>query len=614
MRKRIVPCFLLAAMLALSMPAMGQFYITPHLQNITPDGVTIIWETPDASIGAVEFSHDGEPATVATDKAAAKIHRVRIMGLSADTTYDYSVTGGTETFSSQFRTAPGSADHETVWVLVGDSRRWDDTWEKTGMKEHMLQWNPEFLLNVGDLVVRGHEYELWPEHFKRFSDINHRLQMLTARGNHEGSMIVETERDWFAKYHDLPGAGEPYSTFDWGNTHFILLSYEQIVGALQEDTVEWLDKHLATVDSQYIVVAQHFPVFCTGYYSPTESRKEPGVYTQPLWEVFDKYGVDLHVSGHTHIYERLWPIRDSRRNDADGVQYIVNGGDINANFPDWFSAVTDNRETMAKPTYTVFHSKSDRMTARTFAYSPVEEKIIEIDYVVRWEDESVPKAVLESLTDLEGKKLAAALEELGAMLYHPAGETLLEYLDTGDLQTRRAAAHGLSALGSSDLASQLIPRLDDADLEVRRSIARALEAAMPKMVLGFGKDLTAPLHKYVLDANEDPQVRTALMGALLLHGAPEKAAEVALAVLAADAPAPVRQRAAYALGVVAANPEISGIARAVEREEDPYVLLRLGYILNNLTGNYQALDGNGAFAISEPGKRRQFIDAWLGRG
>ena len=50
--------------------------------------------------------------------------------------------------------------------------------------------------------------------------------MVTARGNHEGSQMRDVENDWFAKYHELPGEGEPFAAFDWGNTHFVLISYE----------------------------------------------------------------------------------------------------------------------------------------------------------------------------------------------------------------------------------------------------------------------------------------------------------------------------------------------------------------------------------------------------
>ena len=150
----------------------------------------------------------------------------------------------------------------------------------------------------------------------------------------------------------------------------------------------------------------------TGYDSTSLNRKEPGVRAEDFRNVLDKHNVALDCSGHTHIYERHYPLRNNERNDREGTFYVVNGGDINANYPDWWTAVSDDRETLAKPTYTVFHCKDDRVVSRTFAWSKVEEKIVELDHFVIWEDEGIPQKVLESLPSLEGAALGAGTERL----------------------------------------------------------------------------------------------------------------------------------------------------------------------------------------------------------
>ena len=53
------------------------FYITPYLQNVTPDGITIMWETPEAGVGRIEFGIDGRYARSVTETEAVKIHEVR---------------------------------------------------------------------------------------------------------------------------------------------------------------------------------------------------------------------------------------------------------------------------------------------------------------------------------------------------------------------------------------------------------------------------------------------------------------------------------------------------------------------------------------------------------
>lgn len=270
------------------------FYIAPHLNNITKTTCTIIWESRQADIGTLHYGLEGSTDQQISDTEATKIHRLQMTDLKPETVYSYKVTCGDDTLESTFKTAPATA-RAITFAMIGDSRRWSDRWQATRMWEHVDQWNPEFYVTQGDLVPNGHVYEQWPEHFDRFEAINHRLWMATARGNHEGSQIFDPENDWFARYHELPGDGEPYAAFTWGNTHFVLISYEQTAGSYK-----WLNEHLPTVDAQYKVLAHHFPVFCTGYFGADDSRKEMGGSTMRRLAktIFDN-DIDLDLAGHT---------------------------------------------------------------------------------------------------------------------------------------------------------------------------------------------------------------------------------------------------------------------------------------------------------------------------
>jgi HEAT repeat protein/calcineurin-like phosphoesterase family protein/purple acid phosphatase-like protein len=590
----------LAALLGSPLAVAEGFYIAPHLQNVTPDGATLIWETAEESVGVVAYGPEGSYDQQVTGAAAAKIKRVRITGLQPDTAYSYRIREGSDESVASFKTAPVE-EREIVFAVLGDSRRWDGTWEATKMAEHAAQWGIEVYLNMGDLVPNGHVYEQWPENFQRFADINTTTWIATARGNHEGSQKRDVENDWYAKYHELPGEGEPYASFTWGNTHFVLISYEDTRKA-----ADWLDTHLETVDKPWVVAAHHYPIYCTGYHSPTDSRKEVGDSLKKLAKVVDKHDVDLDLSGHTHIYERIYPLRDGKRNDTEGTTYIINGGDIRANYPDWWSAVTDDRETMDKPTYSVFHAKHDRLESRTFCWSKVEEKIVLIDYNIIWKDESLPRGVLASLGSLEGEQLVQAIADLGAMIYGPAADKLMPYLAHDDTAVRHAAATAIRAIGSEAVAKDLIDYLGDDDLHVRREAARAIEIAMPTRQ-------AKTVAKHVLDKKQDRRVRLALVGALQFH-APDKAKEVAISLLQDDDTAsPLRERAAYALGRVVERRDAPTLARLFREEPQGYVMVHLAYTLNEVTGKRQSLDDEGSLYRSSPGQARdEFIDKWLG--
>ena len=585
--------------LLLSLAALADgFYIAPYLQNVTPDGVTIFWESQDEGIGAVEYGLDAKFDKQAKEDKASKIHRVRISGLTPDTAYTYRVKAGPDERANTFKTAPAT-QRAITFVAMGDSRRWENRWQETHMSEHMMQWNPEFVINNGDLVVEGHKYELWPEHFQRFADFNGKIMMLSVRGNHEGTSKSDAEHDWFAKYHQLPDGGEPVATLDWGNTHFIVVSVDSL-----GESVEALDRSLRDAKNKYTVVIFHYPVYCTGYASPDDSRKEDGKALEKIWRLLDKYHVAIHLAGHTHIYERTWPLRDGKRDDKEGTTYIIQGGDINANYPDWWSTVTDDRSRMGKPTYTVLFCKDDRIESRTFCWGTQENKIIEIDHSIICKDDAVPAALLSDLSKKTGDELIKSIEELGAMAYGRGAPVLATYLAQKDPAVRRAAATAIRSIGRGDVAEAVLPYVKDSDAVVGKEIARALEIAMPE-------SLAKPVAEAAQGKDLDKNVRVRLIGALQFHAPGAVARESVVAILKGDAPSAVRDRAAYALAYVCTKDDIKLLTKLIDKETEPFAVLRIAFALNKLTGKRVSLSDKQPLAKSTPGNRGEFIKQWL---
>jgi 3',5'-cyclic AMP phosphodiesterase CpdA len=575
------------------------FYIPPHLQNVTTDGATLIWETQDESVGVVEYGPKGQYTQQAGEAFTAKLHRVRVTGLSPDTAYSYRVRAGAEERGDAFKTAPAE-QRPIVFAVLGDSRRWEERWQEHGITEHMMQWGPEFVVNTGDLVLDGQKHDLWTEHFGRFAGFNSKLMMAAARGNHEGPRTGEPDTDWFARYHELPGKGEPFSVFDWGNSHFVLISMDYVSRCAEE-----LERDLAANTRKNSFVVFHSPVYCTGYSGPEDSRKEDGQSSEKIRAILDKYNVPVHLAGHTHIYERSWPIRENRRDDARGTTYIVQGGDINANYPDWWSAVTDNRETQSKPTYTVFFCQDDRIEHRTFAVDTAANGFIEVDHQIIWRDESVPKAALAALEGAQGADLAKAIEELGAMVYTPAGQKLAGCLSHPEPDVKRAAATAVRRTGSPDAADACMHGLEDGDPEVVRELARALEVMLPER-------LAEDAVRKINNAQLDTRARVSLVGALQFHAAPDLCRKVFIALLEEEnTPGEVRNRAAYALASVAGKDDVRVLAGLFEKETEPYVTVRLAVALNKITGKSNRIDGKGPLAKSSPGQRGDFVKKWL---
>jgi 3',5'-cyclic AMP phosphodiesterase CpdA len=121
-------------------------------------------------------------------------------------------------------------------------------------------------------------------------------------GNHD--VRVDFGRYEFDEL-DMPRS---YYRHTVGNIDFFLLN-SNVVGPRQ---TAWLERALAGSTARWKVVAFHHPAFTCGEY-----RSHAGVRTRWV-PLFERYGVDLVLSGHDHNYQRFIARR--------GVRYVVHGG------------------------------------------------------------------------------------------------------------------------------------------------------------------------------------------------------------------------------------------------------------------------------------------------
>jgi 3',5'-cyclic AMP phosphodiesterase CpdA len=73
----------------------------------------------------------------------------------------------------------------------------------------------------------------------------------------------------------------------------------------------WLEETLAATDAPWRIVAVHHPPYSAGYQGSNERVR------RVFGPLFERYGVQLVLSGHDHDYQRSHPIR--------GVTYVVAG-------------------------------------------------------------------------------------------------------------------------------------------------------------------------------------------------------------------------------------------------------------------------------------------------
>lgn len=293
-------------------------YIAPYLQNVTPDAITVMWETTEPVIGIVEYGRNGKYKDKVKEPEAHKLHEIRIDGLTAATTYDYRVRYGDATLTpASFTTAPPPGTENWRFVVYGDNRSNPDTHARN--VKQILKLKPGIIINTGDLVAQGSEYAQWkPQYFDPLRGVSEHIPIFPCLGNHERNAIH------YYNYHSLPDdQGEVYYSFDYGNAHFISLNSnsQDAPFELGEKQTEWLIEDLKkNKDATWKFVYFHHPLFRA---HPTRGIGEQRWVWQPL---FEEYGIDFVINGHDHYYMRSYPIGRYEGKPKRGVYHLISGG------------------------------------------------------------------------------------------------------------------------------------------------------------------------------------------------------------------------------------------------------------------------------------------------
>jgi hypothetical protein len=207
----------------------------------------------------------------------------------------------------------------------------------------MSRHNPSFVLHVGDYVRYGEtdqaEWDNWltdvQEHWVDNNGLT--IPIVPAIGNHEGNGTI-----YYGQF-ALPG-NEKWYSLDWGpDLHITVLSTQDPIDGEQ---LTWLREDLAAHESTpWKVVIFHEPPYTSAI------GHSPRTDIQATWcPVFDNHHVDLVFCGHSHNYERTFPLYDNRveESPSEGTVYVVTGGwgaplhDVGSNWWTAYSRKTYN--------------------------------------------------------------------------------------------------------------------------------------------------------------------------------------------------------------------------------------------------------------------------------
>lgn len=354
----------------------------PYLQLSTSSSIKIVWRTVGEIRPEVQFGlqHSNLNQTLESSSIVVRMgpkdggisgeavsdsslhsapagtvqYEATLSGLEPGKTYFYSILNDSEILAGGadyfFRThpVPGTVQPIRVWV-VGDSGTADARQAAvySAMQKYVTEQNHplDLYLHVGDMAYpSGTDDEFQKTFFDIYQPTLRNTVCWASMGNHEG----KTSKGLLGlgPYYDayvcpkrgeaggLPSASEAFYSFDYANAHFICLDSHDLDRAPTGVMAQWLRADLENTKSDWVIAYWHHPPYTKGSH---DSDKEGALVEmrELIMPILEAGGVDMVLTGHSHIYERSMLIDGAYQTPttADGVVLDDGDGDPNGEGP-----------------------------------------------------------------------------------------------------------------------------------------------------------------------------------------------------------------------------------------------------------------------------------------
>jgi len=380
----------LCVLLTLCLGASGvnppdPFSRAPYLQFASPTLIHVVWRTEGPIVPVVRYGKDlksldkevaggaivtrtslgakgqqiaakWETLRTPANLALPKLHsaptgtfqyEAKIEGLEPDTTYYYAVFDGTKRLtpsdtSYHFASHPKVGTRRPIrfWVLGdGGTGRQPQLAVHEAIQETIAKEKKpaDFWIHVGDMAYNtGRDVEFQTRYFEPYETTLRNKVCWPAMGNHEGA--TSSGSSGRGPYYDayvvptraetggVASGTEAYYSFDYANIHFICLDSHDLSRKPSDPMASWLKADLEKTNAEWVVAFWHHPPYTKGSHDSdkeadlTEMRK----YIMPIVEAG---GVDLVLTGHSHIYERSMLMDGAYGTPTVAENFILDDGD-----------------------------------------------------------------------------------------------------------------------------------------------------------------------------------------------------------------------------------------------------------------------------------------------
>ena len=304
MKWRYLPV-LIFAMVAMAGINYGPYLTCPSTGGATVqfgkdlwDSATIEWADSAAYVASGSFDHSADISAI--DMRSS----YDISGFAAGTRVYYQVSAGSETspvYSFRTTPLPGSPIH---FCIYGDCRTNEAV--HTVVCERMVETNPTFVIQTGDLGDAAWSVDDWDAYFNAADTLSTRVPYVSTIGNHE----IPT--DIYKYLFDLPGNEEWYAIHAGCVSILNINLYTSyLVGSEQYNWIVATLSDSIPPETRWVIVNEHESPYSTSNHGSNMTVREV------LKPIYDSLGVDVVAAGHDHCYEHSY---------VDGIHYFVAGG------------------------------------------------------------------------------------------------------------------------------------------------------------------------------------------------------------------------------------------------------------------------------------------------
>ncbi|EFA76035.1 hypothetical protein PPL_10614 [Heterostelium album PN500] len=284
------------------------------------------WTKLQHKSGVNVTTSSAQPQNFTSDTWYGLSHTVLLSNLSPLTTYFY-VVGGTSqvAYSQIFKFTTQAFDinttatepmkkvtpfHIAVYGDMGNGDGYNET--VAHLKENMDRYN--MVLHVGDIsycdydkVEQGNQ-TVWNDFLKELEPITSKVPYMTTPGNHDVFYSLTAYQQTFG----MPATSdEPWYSFNYNGVHFISISSESDLSPFTKQ-YQWikadLEQYRRYNPNGWIIAYSHRPYYCSTQWDWCRKQTLRALIEATVGSLFQKYNVDIFLAGHTHAYERTYPV------------------------------------------------------------------------------------------------------------------------------------------------------------------------------------------------------------------------------------------------------------------------------------------------------------------